>query len=535
MKKNINEERKTLKNILERFYSGESCIDIVRYIYDNNLMSKIDRVIDSVSLSDALDNTSIIILSHIKRMYIKRHSYNEQMILDFLEKINIEENTEELDFNDLTNNFKYTEIPSYEYFKTIVRRFINLGIIGSNYEGIIKDYYEYLSYAEKEFQRKRAQYEERQKDDSLRRKILRYKSILCDLEKLYNNGATLAQINRQLDVNSEQFYHDIHNNVELFNDFTIKVADYRYELYLRKKYINDIICPNGMNINDWFEKIYKEYKRFSYEKLKKRVDTYLSESPLVTDNMRKYLIWLKKSYAKFYENKLVEGRNNSDKKRYDKLFESYEDIVIGFINSDETEAYLYCVKNKIDIKLFNKALEELANSDNERYSKYKEFINNYWAQKRIKYTNIANIVIAGCRKGVEDNNSKRDFDIIDYYSLTKIPPEEIFDFVKYDLRVEDYDRFLRFVSKNPIRDNLSDHEIEVVLSGSHFINIKFNDENGNQKNFRVCVTTDQKYEALKTLSEMNIPVNETTYDAMVKRIINNDFNNLKKSYQKTNS
>ena len=485
MKNNYIEQKKIVKDILNKFYNGVNCLDLVKYIRDNNLINKINLVIDNIDTSNAFDSTSLTILRHIIRLYIKRFCYVEHSILTFLEE------QKEYDFEILRKKFELSEMPSIEIFSTIVTRFEKLGFIKKSNETIIK-YTNYLNNNYKRMLSNEGKKEENAVNSGLKAKLKRYIDEIVKLKKLYDNGIPLSEINNLVKYNAETFYHNIHSYSNIFDSFAIKLADYRYDEFLKNKYISILNIDNNKSKEEICNAIYENSGKLSAINIQKRINNYIKLSPLVTDKQKKYLIWLGTIYEDFYKKKKNEIKNVMMQAKYNELLKLYEELINAFINSGEKDVDLYCKQNNIYKNLFNKAVFELNKSNSNMYYKYVAYTKEYINQKKKEYISFVNTVVKYCREGITDNGIKRNFDIIDYFKITSIPPKKIFEFIKWDLEIEDYSCFSDFIKKNTIGDELLNYDMENVLSTPHIINVSFNILGNVDENSGIEITLEQK-------------------------------------------
>ena len=526
----INERKNIIKDILKMYCDSKGLTYIAKYIYDNNLINKINSVLDEVDMDSTFNKNSIIALAQIERVYINKYAFIDKTILNFLFYNQAPESIKSINFDEMLRGLESIDTISLEYFEKSVKRFKKLGLINISNEDCVRLINKYSVYAPFRKNKKKENVllrEERSIKYNSIRKINKYKLTINELYKLYCNGMSMQEVCEKLPFNAEIFYYDIQSYKNYFDKFAIKLANYNFELYLRNKYINCLIITNVNSIDLICEIIYMNNQKMPYSRLSKKIDNYLKLSPIKNNNLRQYLIALKDKYEPFYEKKSIENKEEAKQIQLEKMIMKYEKLICDFIESRELDVVKYCNNNDIKVRAFNKALSTLERSNNPIYRRYNLYTSEYINAKNDKYLNTFYIIMNYIRNGIEGTYSFREFDIIDYFEITSISPIELFNNVKNIIDSEDYICFLEFANKNPISNPLNDNEINSIYSSNHILNVKF-DENGELiENSGRVVRLEEKEEAINELKELNIPINDTTYDCMLKRIINRNDKQLK--------
>ena len=133
--------------------------------------------------------------------------------------------------------------------------------------------------------------------------------------------------------------------------------------------------------------------------------------------------------------------------------------------------------------------------------------------------------------GIElENGEKRNFDLIDYYECTDIPPKKLYvyisakrvlfgDLSRFD--ISEVKKYLFKITSNPFLQNPIN--IENKLSENIEYNCK-KDENGKLlPGTGETVTEEERVSLIEYLASNNIPLNEGAYSAGIKRIMNKTF------------
>ena len=132
---------------------------------------------------------------------------------------------------------------------------------------------------------------------------------------------------------------------------------------------------------------------------------------------------------------------------------------------------------------------------------------------RAKYINNAIAVTELLKTGIEDENGNvRDFDIIDYYSMSKTAPERLFEIagkaVKSLYDKEQYEKFSKFCLKHGTSAKIT---IKEIMGIKHSVF-----DNGVVRE----ITEEEKLEAIRFLAENNIKLGSDVYFAAIKRELN---------------
>lgn len=524
----LNERKKIIQDILKMYCDGKGLTYISKYIYDNSLIKKINSVIDNFELNTILNKNSIVALAQIERVYINKYAPIDKTVLNFL--FANQNSIDKIDFDEMTKDLQFIEIISSNDFKSKILRYNKLGLLNLTTEECVKIIEKYSTYVPTFEYRKKQSIISSEQNNTLNnnlRKLKKYKDIITELYDLYCKGETLEEISKRIVVNHEMFYNEINNNRELYGEFAYKLASYKYEMYLREKYINCLIIKDAKSFNEICESIYNNNQNMSFSRLCKKIDNYCELTPLKNSKIKEYLLLLKNKYNAFYENKCLENKDASKQLQYQKKIEEYEKIITDYIHSKELDITKYCNDNDVDIRLFNKALNALKKENNSVYTRYSLYISEYINAKNDKYLNIFYKVINYIRNGVENKYTTRKFDIVDYFQITSIEPLDLFNAIKDIIDIEDYICFINFISKNPMEQEFNDNQIDLIYSNRHILNAEFN-LNGNLiKDSGRIVKLEEKQQAINELRELDIPINATTYNCMIKRIVKKNDKQLK--------
>ena len=195
-------------------------------------------------------------------------------------------------------------------------------------------------------------------------------------------------------------------------------------------------------------------------------------------------------------------------------------LLISFIESD-------CYDEKdffTDKNLLEKILEYAFILDYDFYNRFFDVLEE--KKNKLQELNIRegkqiiNLIDSGI---LISNDSYREFDFIDYYMNTKLPPKKMVLLLR---KYADSDKLILFKMFASRYDNdyvLKESDIERRLSDRTFFNC-FADENGNLiEGTGFEISDSDKIFVLEYLKNNNVPITECTYSAGLQRFKNGFF------------
>lgn len=218
-----------------------------------------------------------------------------------------------------------------------------------------------------------------------------------------------------------------------------------------------------------------------------------------------------------------------------------ENLIDSYISSDSVDAKSYCEANNMDAETFERAkrLVNLYNKEKNavlnKEQKVKDLIRRKMISEQIE--KIAGLITNGIEL---ENGEKRNFDLIDYYECTDIPPKKLYVYISakrvlfgdlnhYD--ISEVKKYLFKITSNPFLQNPIN--IESKLSETIEFNCK-KDENGKLlSGTGETVTEAERISLIEYLASKNLPLIEGTYNAGIKRIMNKTFNVNDKTNEET--
>ena len=192
------------------------------------------------------------------------------------------------------------------------------------------------------------------------------------------------------------------------------------------------------------------------------------------------------------------------------VYEELKYIVELFINSKNLSKKEFCKINDIDIQTFDLAIELCKQYNSEIYDKYQKIIQSQQQKRYIIIMQTIKKIVNKIKNGVEcENNTIRNFDLIDYYSITTLDFEQILRIIKDSKEISaDELRSLRtFIAKNKNYTKNKEHEVKNFLDAKIIIN-----------NLEII---EEKEKVINFLRKNKIPLNYATCNIALRRYLNN--------------
>lgn len=295
---------------------------------------------------------------------------------------------------------------------------------------------------------------------------------------------------------SDNYWHNFENN-------TKQILDHLENLEEEKEiieYLNEI--EKNRNINFLYERVtnhamlyHQERKDELIKNLKKKIDIY-----------RK---WKTNKNKKRLEEK---KQNLLEEKRKRALT-----CIKKFLKTKSlTTKEEFIKKENITTKEFDDYLELILEIDQELYENCKKKLEqnslHFFLIQKAKINAISDYL----KYGIKDEDTIREFDVLDFHLLYKFDFKEADKIAKTTLNQEDYKRFKIFINQNAKASSIT---IKQIMEERKYINIK-KDENGEiMKDSGTLMTEFEKKEIIDFLNENNIPINAKTYKLACNRYL----------------
>lgn len=276
--------------------------------------------------------------------------------------------------------------------------------------------------------------------------------------------------------------------------------------------IKDIIEQSGIDasylkysVSDYVTVYRTSLKDTLIDELKAKIDSYIAYK-----NKEKREKILKHKEEKMKKQELEEA---------DMLVVARE-VIIDFIDSESNLIEYYVKSKHMTLKVFKNYVNLVKKYDLDLYQRYYIKINNIRIKSYIYMINTVKNMCFLLINNVEENGYKRPFDLLDYYSMTKLSLTEFMEFVnvnrnKIGINNDEYARLNRFVKKNNAYKEYSSTRI------NSFINSIIKVEINNEEEKYVKTFTKEELEAMINYLIINsIPINEKTLYLIRCRYIN---------------
>ena len=248
-------------------------------------------------------------------------------------------------------------------------------------------------------------------------------------------------------------------------------------------------------------------KSENYEKVKEilqeRIKIYFKYSSLRKEKERQKI-----KEAKARQN---EEENLKDATKY----------ISMFIDAKEFHSIkAFCSFAKIDESTFNNYVNIIKNRNQELYEKYKEKTERNTKQHFVIHASIVKKIVSMLKKGIEENETKRKFDILDYYQNTKLDFSSLTKIAIQICSKQELNLLKRFIKDNSKYTTSVVHIEEKIMKEKVEVHHQL-DKNGMPIPGTGEIFDDEsKIKIINYLRENNIPLNMKTYTLARRRYIN---------------
>lgn len=331
---------------------------------------------------------------------------------------------------------------------------------------------------------------------------------------------------------------------EVINNAKIYMVDYKK---MTDDDIKQIIITSK---KEYLKKYYQNNKKELFDKLlnmplenSKDIISFIS---LVTEDNNVRLIALRESgisYAYIYHPKItnkivveIENRINIYKKYIETqrkpkkrlkssvkrgLSISIEQCLEDFIISDCKTLEIYCREKNVDIDEIKRALSHLKKARNsQKIDLYKRYLISILKKgnKEENLISIAHRMIELITNGIETKEgTKRNFDIIDYYSLTNLEFEDFMLLVTPHLKISEIKTLKIYCDRNHI---ITPEKLDINNLKTEKIKLGYSIQKKDSK--EIYYPSLKEIELIEEyLKERNVPFNNTSYKDAMKRLLVN--------------
>ena len=281
---------------------------------------------------------------------------------------------------------------------------------------------------------------------------------------------------------------------------------------IKQCFENIIKCDNVSKIYD----IIKE-SGYAFSSLEHNFVLYgdfftIKEKEKYYKNMKEYVSYHKKHIRELQEQKKIERLE----KRLDELCELLDDYIS---QGEEVSLKSYLSEKDISITLFYKYLDIIKKHDLKKYNQYKKFEEIKQKNKSKNLVKAAKEVGNHLEEGYEENGEHRDFDIIDYFLITKYKLYEIYTSGSRVLSKNQLTLLKKFKINNETADEVNRADKVAIRDEKRIVGVQFDKNNKPIPNTGRIITEEEKENLIKYLTENKIPINRFTYRALMKRYL----------------
>ena len=236
------------------------------------------------------------------------------------------------------------------------------------------------------------------------------------------------------------------------------------------------------------------------------------------DELRKKLKW----YARYKsEQRKLEREKHKDilKDILDIYqFEDAKKLIEDYLeNNGNNSIDFYCKTVGIDKDEFNKDVEMIKEYSPELYERYFDKSQNIKANRYMAL--LANIkkLVDYIKNGIEEDGQRREFDVLDYYKVTKFSFDDLIKFInnnneRLELSNEDMRTLRIFIAKNKKFKAYTSRNKEVFVNSTIVMKAKTSDGEVLKE-----FTKDELQAVIDYLEINKLPVNDKTTNLVCKR------------------
>ena len=200
----------------------------------------------------------------------------------------------------------------------------------------------------------------------------------------------------------------------------------------------------------------------------------------------------------------------------DKKMQIANKVINSFINCTISDIDVFCKKTKIPTSTFYSYLNLVKENNHILYNKYIYKCSITKQRSFIYMLSTTKTLIFYLKNGIQENNNVREFNLLDYYLLTKIDQNTILDFLnKYDK--DNVYLFNEFREKYKDIKLLSSKDIKNILSNKDYIENYFDNI---IPNIYHEISKKNKEIVLNYLKERGIPLYDILYTIALKKYLN---------------
>lgn len=338
---------------------------------------------------------------------------------------------------------------------------------------------------------------------------------LENLEKISKNlNINTAKCLTLLELARDTYY------IKDTNDYK-HMIDMQRSMKKRKQNVTLVNCYEAIanaKTGKEVEEIAKKYNRdINYVKR----NFYLYSQILTSEQNIKIEEALKKydEYRKEEKKKLANTKSELNRiKALNKLKEESTRMITKFLEDPSQPLSEFLNKNNIDRNQFNKYLETIYVFNEELHKKYSTSVSEIKLEREERENKILEKIVDGLANGYKEDEEIRNFDILDYFTITRIP---LFKMNNLSNRLNKDDRTLirKFITKfADAEDGRPVHE-ENIRKTAFTTSARFDEEKNEIPGTRRDITEEEKESMIKYLKTHDMPINFITFNAVKNRYL----------------
>ena len=451
----------------------------------------------------------------------------------------------------------YYKSENYEY-KSLIELSDILEIRINLLKSYIYSYAEkYLVLTKSEFDTLRKQDREKNKETFIGIENIILEKYGINTKFLYNNEGEKELLLMELYKYSSSNKFSVKSTKEMASKLNISETKY---LKLVKEYMDNYINKNSENIVIPEDELSRgDRVRINNKKLTdlyNKIINYnesddISELALIIDNSGYNISSINENfylYHKFYTKEQIkafeknyslyrEYRTKTIKEKREALKKEREQaklkkelstasiVINDYLETTDLAFPEFLVKNNITKEQFNNYIKSLEINNKELYNEYL----NKRDDKESEYESNLNRKIEelgdGLINGYEENGKKRNFDIIDYFRITSIPLSNILAITNKKLNNKQFYLLKKLKTNFLQSEKFNSTNIKAIMEEKRVVGIQFDKFGKIIEGTGKEITIEEKEKIIKYLEKNNIPFNRMTYNAVLKRYID-EFINL---------
>lgn len=214
---------------------------------------------------------------------------------------------------------------------------------------------------------------------------------------------------------------------------------------------------------------------------------------------------LKNKILNYLKNSRSSSKNEEKEEEY---IEASNNMVKIFIHMEDfTRISEFCDKMLLSINSFEDMVMTVKKYNLKLYQEYLNKINRLRNREYAIIINKINMILDGIKSGIVEDDERRQFDLLDYYNITRISFEDMLRIARECMYSDDVRILNQFVNRYKNVRSISFNELldmKIIINGQR-------------------VANDIKFEVLEYLRKRELPINEYTFNLVLKRFMNGKY------------